>query len=172
MRTAEIVTSCDQPGNPHHLTVALRLAALAWLAMTLQEVLLYARPDPYGEPYVGIWYGYLAYALAYNLLGVMLVSAPMLALWLWLMILFWLTIARAERRVADLSDTNHYGIVLGTLGALTGFLMSSLVNYNYGDAEVAMMFWFLMGATVKPSRHSTERGSAGSKSRCGRVSWI
>jgi O-antigen ligase len=70
---------------------------------------------------------------------------PMLALWLWMMILFWLTIARAERRAADLSDTNFYGILLGILGALTGFLMSSLVNYNYGDAEVAMMFWFLMG---------------------------
>jgi O-Antigen ligase/PDZ domain len=70
---------------------------------------------------------------------------PMLALWLWMMILFWLTIARAERRAADLSDTNFYGILLGTLGALTGFLMSSLVNYNYGDAEVAMLFWFLMG---------------------------
>ncbi|HKG60623.1 MAG TPA: O-antigen ligase family protein [Pyrinomonadaceae bacterium] len=73
---------------------------------------------------------------------------PMLALWLWMMILFWLTIARAERRAADLSDTNFYGILLGTLGALTGFLMSSLVNYNYGDAEVAMMFWFLMGTAL------------------------
>ena len=73
---------------------------------------------------------------------------PMLALWLWMMILFWLTVARAERRAADLSDTNYYGIVLGTLGALTGFLMSSLVNYNYGDAEVAMMFWFLIGIAL------------------------
>jgi O-antigen ligase/polysaccharide polymerase Wzy-like membrane protein/PDZ domain-containing protein len=71
---------------------------------------------------------------------------PMLLLWLWMMMLFWLTTARAERRAADLSDTNSYGILLGTLGALTGFLVSSLVNYNYGDAEVAMMFWFLMGA--------------------------
>ncbi|HEU4834521.1 MAG TPA: O-antigen ligase family protein [Pyrinomonadaceae bacterium] len=70
---------------------------------------------------------------------------PMLALWLWMMILFWWTIAREERRAADLSDTNFYGILLGILGALTGFLMSSLVNYNYGDAEVTMMFWFLMG---------------------------
>jgi hypothetical protein len=76
------VTCCDQTGNPHHVTVALRLAALAWLAMALQEVLLYARPDPYGEPYVRLWHGYFAYALAYNLLGVMLVSAPMLVLWL------------------------------------------------------------------------------------------
>jgi O-antigen ligase len=73
---------------------------------------------------------------------------PMLAVWLWLMVAFWLTIARAARRAADLSDTNFYGILLGTLGALTGFLMSSLVNYNYGDAEVAMMFWFLMGMAL------------------------
>jgi hypothetical protein len=73
---------------------------------------------------------------------------PMLALWLWLMILFWLTIARAERHAADLSDTNFYGMLLGLLGALTGFLVSSLVNYNYGDAEVAMMFWFLMGIAL------------------------
>ena len=74
---------------------------------------------------------------------------PMLLLWLWLMLLFWLTIARAERRSADLSDTNAYGILLGTLGALTGFLASSLVNYNYGDAEVAMLFWFLMGVALR-----------------------
>ena len=70
---------------------------------------------------------------------------PMLAIWLWLMIAFWWFIARAERNAADLSDTNSYGIQLGTLGALTAFLASSMVNYNYGDAEVAMMFWFLMG---------------------------
>lgn len=73
---------------------------------------------------------------------------PVLAIWLWLMIAFWLFIARAERSSADLSDTNSYGILLGTLGALSGFLASSLVNYNYGDAEVAMMFWFLMGITT------------------------
>jgi O-antigen ligase len=70
---------------------------------------------------------------------------PMLALWTWMMIAFWLFIARAERNAADLSDSHSYGILLGTLGALTAFLASSLVNYNYGDAEVAMMFWFLMG---------------------------
>ena len=69
----------------------------------------------------------------------------MLAIWLWMMIAFWLFIAQAERSVADGSDAHTYGILLGTLGALTGFLASSLVNYNYGDAEVAMLFWFLMG---------------------------
>jgi len=73
---------------------------------------------------------------------------PMLALWLWLMIAFWLYISDAERLARDLSDTNVYGLILGALGALTGFLCSSLVNYNYGDAEVAMLFWWLMGIAL------------------------
>ena len=72
----------------------------------------------------------------------------MLALWLWLMVLFWVDAARAQKHAADFSDTNAYGALLGTLGALTGFLVSSLVNYNYGDAEVVMMFWFLMGLGI------------------------
>lgn len=79
---------------------------------------------------------------------------PMLLLWLWLMGAFWLTLARASRAMEDASDTNSYGILLGTLGALTGFLVSSLVNYNYGDAEVAMMFWFLIGTTDYTNRES------------------
>jgi len=72
----------------------------------------------------------------------------MLVLWLWLMLLFWTDIARAGRSAADRSDTHTYGILLGGLGALTGFLASSLVNYNYGDGEVAMLFWWLMGVCV------------------------
>jgi hypothetical protein len=73
---------------------------------------------------------------------------PMLVLWLWMMILFWTHISAAARRAADLSDTHVYGVLLGGLGGLTGFLASSLVNYNYGDSEVAMLFWWLMGVCV------------------------
>jgi hypothetical protein len=73
---------------------------------------------------------------------------PMLALWLWMMISFWLYLSRAANASSDLSDTNSYGILLGALGALTGFLASSFVNYNYGDSEVTMMFWWLMGISL------------------------
>jgi O-antigen ligase len=86
---------------------------------------------------------------------------PMLALWLWLMAAFWWTIARAERSAADLSDTRSYGIQLGTLGALTGFLISSLVNYNYGDAEVAMLFWFLMGISLSTDHTDSAEWKSG-----------
>lgn len=77
---------------------------------------------------------------------------PMLFLWLWLMIAFWIYIARAENAAREFSDTNSYGLLLGTLGALSGFLASSLVNYNYGDAEATMMFWWLMGLAMALSR--------------------
>ena len=73
---------------------------------------------------------------------------PMLALWLWLMIAFWINVSRSAKVASDRSDTTSYGILLGVLGALTGFLASSLVNYNYGDSEVAMMFWWLMGIAM------------------------
>ena len=73
---------------------------------------------------------------------------PVLMLWIWLMVLFWKEISGTERIAADRSDTHTYAILLGGLGALTGFLASSLVNYNYGDGEVAMLFWWLMGVCV------------------------
>jgi hypothetical protein len=34
------------------------------------------------------------------------------------------------------------------MGALAGFFASSLVNYNFGDGEVALVFWWLMGVVV------------------------
>ena len=73
---------------------------------------------------------------------------PMLALWLVLMILFWLHVWRAQERATETSDTNRYGILLGASGALTGFLLSSIVNYNFGDSEVVMLFWWLMGVVL------------------------
>jgi O-antigen ligase len=76
---------------------------------------------------------------------------PMLVLWLWLILAFWLYLSRAEKSARDSSDTNSHGLLLGILGALTGFLASSLVNYNYGDAEATMMFWFLLGLALVPA---------------------
>jgi O-antigen ligase len=73
---------------------------------------------------------------------------PMLVLWLWLLFAFVKRITADERTASDLSDTNTYGILLGGIGGLFGFLASSLVNYNYGDSEAVMLFWWLMGVCV------------------------
>ncbi|HEV7796735.1 MAG TPA: O-antigen ligase family protein [Pyrinomonadaceae bacterium] len=73
---------------------------------------------------------------------------PALVFWLWIMWVFWRTGSRGEKSLRDSSDTNRYGILLGATGAVAGFFASSLVNYNFGDGEVALVFWWLMGIVV------------------------
>ncbi|MCA1632418.1 MAG: O-antigen ligase family protein [Acidobacteria bacterium] len=78
-------------------------------------------------------------------------GVPALLLWLWLIIAFWLTLSRAEKFFRETTDAPTHGLLLGATGALAGFLASSLVNYNFGDAEVALLLWWLMGTVVKIS---------------------
>jgi hypothetical protein len=73
---------------------------------------------------------------------------PALLFWLWLMYAFWRQAARAERIWRDTGDAGTHGLALGLAGALAGFLASSLVNYNFGDAEAVLLLWWLMGAAV------------------------
>jgi hypothetical protein len=40
------------------------------------------------------------------------------------------------------------GILLGALGGTVGFLISGFVQYNWGDSEVVMIFYLLMGASL------------------------
>ena len=81
---------------------------------------------------------------------------PALVLWLWLMCLYWRTAARGEKSLRDSSDTNRYGVVLGATGAVAGFFASSLVNYNFGDGEVALVFWWLLGIVVVLTKAENE----------------
>jgi O-antigen ligase len=73
---------------------------------------------------------------------------PALAFWLWIMWILWRTASRGEKDLRDSSNANHYGVMLGATGAVAGFFLSSLVNYNFGDGEVALVFWWLMGIVV------------------------
>ncbi len=82
---------------------------------------------------------------------------PALIFWLWIMALFWLTASRGEKLQRDAGDTNRYGILLGATGAVAGFFASSLVNYNFGDGEVALVFWWLLGIVVVLSEASRDR---------------
>jgi O-Antigen ligase len=40
------------------------------------------------------------------------------------------------------------GILLGALGGTIGFLTSGLTHYNWGDSEVVMIFYLIMGLTL------------------------
>lgn len=84
---------------------------------------------------------------------------PGLVFWLWIMWVFWRTASRGEKSLRDSSDTNRYGILLGATGAVAGFFASSLVNYNFGDGEVALVFWWLMGIVVVMTGSSSRETS-------------
>lgn len=73
---------------------------------------------------------------------------PALAFWFWLMFSFWRCATRTERVTAQTDDANAHGLSVGIVGAFAGFLVSSLVNYNFGDSEVALLVWWMMGAAV------------------------
>lgn len=50
------------------------------------------------------------------------------------------------------------GILLGALGGTIGFLTSGLTHYNWGDSEVVMIFYLIMGLSLAILRNieSTE----------------
>ncbi len=85
---------------------------------------------------------------------------PALFFWLWIVWVSWRTASKSERRLRETADTNRYGILLGALGALAGFFASSLVNYNLGDGEVALLFWWLLGIVVVIAANDESRAKA------------
>ncbi|MGH9961467.1 MAG: O-antigen ligase family protein, partial [Pyrinomonadaceae bacterium] len=72
---------------------------------------------------------------------------PGLILWL----IFLGVYARMLWRLARNPAVDHWverGVVLGALGGLCGFFTSGLVHYNWGDSEVVMIFYFIVGLTL------------------------
>jgi hypothetical protein len=86
------------------------------------------------------------------------------ALLLWLAVLaaagriIWsgIKVEKEERRHGG-GNTWSLGILLGSLGATIGFVMSGMVHYNLGDQEVAMVFFLLMGFGVSVAMLSAAR---------------
>jgi hypothetical protein len=88
---------------------------------------------------------------------------PALLLWLWVLWIYARTLLR-HSKIQDsrfkiqnpkskiqnsISDGwRERGIILGSFGGLIGFFTSGLVHFNLGDAEVAMVFFMLMGLSV------------------------
>jgi O-antigen ligase len=52
-------------------------------------------------------------------------------------------------------DWVERGLVLGALGGLVGFVSAGLVHYNFGDSEVVMVFYFIMGLALAAERLRT-----------------
>ena len=83
---------------------------------------------------------------------------PALLLWLWVLWIYARTLLRHSRfqnsnsksqiQNPKLDNWRERGIILGSFGGLIGFFTSGLVHFNLGDAEVAMVFFMLMGLSI------------------------
>ena len=76
---------------------------------------------------------------------------PGLLLWLWVLWVYGRTLLRYLKFQSSNPKSigwREKGIVLGSLGGLIGFFTSGLVHFNLGDAEVAMVFFMLMGLSI------------------------
>ncbi|HET9640687.1 MAG TPA: LTA synthase family protein [Allosphingosinicella sp.] len=62
--------------------LAWRVALLGWLGCALLQILLYARPGPYGDPFLLEWRRYFWLSLYFEWLGTWLIAGPFLLLWL------------------------------------------------------------------------------------------
>ena len=76
---------------------------------------------------------------------------PALLFWLWILFIYARTLIRGiqNSKFKIQNSKLELGILLGCFGGLIGFFASGIVHYNLGDAEVAMIFFLLMGLGVK-----------------------
>lgn len=85
-------------------------------------------------------------------------GVPALLVWIIFMVVYALMLLRLVRS-PKVEDWIERGIVLGALGGLVGFVASGMAHYNFGDSEVVMIFYFIMGLAL-----AVERGTHKEKS--------
>jgi O-antigen ligase len=83
-------------------------------------------------------------------------GVPALILWLAWLFVYARTIWRSLRLVRSRGSGDvswiERGILLGALGGLAGFFTSGLVHYNWGDSEVVMVLYMIMGLALAVHR--------------------
>src|SRR5436309_3826561 len=83
-------------------------------------------------------------------------GVPTLIAWLVLMYLYARTLWRTRRKVRN-DNWIEKGIILGALGGLVGFMLSGVVHYNWGDSEVVMIFYLIIGLSLGIERQFQNR---------------
>jgi O-antigen ligase len=71
-----------------------------------------------------------------------------LASWIALMAAYCFMLVRLVAQSRKSADPFPYGLSLGILGATSGFLVTSIVHYDFGDSVVVFLFWFLAGLAL------------------------
>jgi hypothetical protein len=82
-------------------------------------------------------------------------GVPALLLWLAFLFVYARTLWRTLRTRMSVPWLER-GILLGALGGLAGFFISGLVHYNWGDSEVVMVLYFIMGLALVIHRQVRE----------------
>jgi O-antigen ligase len=59
----------------------------------------------------------------------------------------------------------HFALVLGCLAGAIGFFVDGMFQNNFGDTEVAILFWLMVGLVFLPEERRDERLSPS----CGEV---
>jgi hypothetical protein len=77
---------------------------------------------------------------------------PALASYFWLIVAMLMMVWRGYRQAKEDSDDFGESLALGSFGALIGFTLSSLTNYNFGDSEALMMLLCVVGASAARSK--------------------
>ncbi|HEV7395542.1 MAG TPA: O-antigen ligase family protein [Pyrinomonadaceae bacterium] len=98
-------------------------------------------------------------------------GVPALLLWLALLAAYARMLFQTFRKlkVREIDNQSNWldpwvdrGIILGALGGLCGFFVSGIVHYNWGDSEVIMIFYFLMGLSLVVARGGEDMSSKSS----------
>lgn len=82
-------------------------------------------------------------------------GVPVLILWLVFLLVYARTLWRTLRQRRKLHWMDR-GILLGALAGLVGFIISGIVHYNWGDSEVVMVLYFVMGLALAIHRKLNE----------------
>ena len=85
-------------------------------------------------------------------------GVPALLVWAAWLFVYGRTLWRLARGHLEEGDWVVRGLCLGALGGLVGFLSAGLVHYNFGDSEVVMVFYLVMGLSLAAERLNREPG--------------
>jgi hypothetical protein len=83
---------------------------------------------------------------------------PVLVLWLWLMVAYFLHLRRLLRLSVQ-ANWFYRGLALGIFASAVAFYLGCLVQYTLGDGEVMPLVWLFMGSSVVLYRMLQERNT-------------
>ncbi len=80
---------------------------------------------------------------------------PALACYIWLIAAMMIMAWRGCKRSREGADDFGEALAVGNFGALIGFSLSSLTNYNFGDSETLMLILFVSGLSAVRTKMSS-----------------